>query len=260
MAAVTTDISNQALVPDPFGLRKYYKYLRVVDVCDALDGIGYFSVGLVSAEIRPLWLGMRFWGPAFTVRGVPANRPMWPLPTTEEIVDAHNIWFDKVGLGAWRFYKQLKPGHVVVTDTGGANSVGLWGSENTLRAMQAGAVGIVTNGACRDTAELLQQKTPICSAGRGRTIIPGRIELIETEARIGCGGVQVRPGDIVGCDDDGLVVVPLEVAETVASHAKAILLADMKTRKGHYQALDMGSDSSVDYDTIAGYYDDLDRG
>src|SRR4051794_7481530 len=136
---------------NPSGLAKRFKYLRVVDVCDALDGIGYFNVGLVAPEIRPLWLGMRFWGAAFTVRCVPANRPMWPLPTTAEIVDAHNIWFNKVGLGAWRFYKQLKPGHVVVTDTGGASSVGLWGSENTLRAMQAGAVGIVTNGACRDT-------------------------------------------------------------------------------------------------------------
>jgi len=259
MAAVRSKASADSSRPDPFKLRKHYKYLRVVDVCDALDGIGYFNVGLVSPEIRPLWLGMRFWGAAFTVRCVPANRPMWPLQTTDEVVDAHNIWFNKVGLASWRFYKHLKPGHVVMTDTGGANTVGLWGSENTLRAMQAGAVGIVTNGACRDTAELTQQRTPICSTGRGRTIIPGRIEIIETETRIGCGGVQVRPGDIVGCDDDGLVVVPLEVAETVATHAKAVLLADIKTRKSHYQALDIGPDSSVDYDTVARYYDTLDK-
>lgn len=112
-------------LPDPFELRKLYYYLRVVDVCDAMDGIGYFNIGLVSTDIRPLWSGMRFWGVAFTVRCVPANRPMWPLPTTEDIVDAHDVWFKEVGLGAWRFYRQLRPGHVVVTDTGGADSVGL---------------------------------------------------------------------------------------------------------------------------------------
>src|SRR4051812_20877355 len=56
-----------------------YRYLRVVDVCDALDGIGYFDLTLMSPEIRPLWLGMKFWGPALTVRCVPANRPMWKL-------------------------------------------------------------------------------------------------------------------------------------------------------------------------------------
>ena len=56
-----------------------YKYLRVVDVVDAMDGIGYFDIGLLDPEIRPLWLGMRFWGPAATVRCVPSNRPFLRL-------------------------------------------------------------------------------------------------------------------------------------------------------------------------------------
>ncbi len=47
---------------DPFALRKLYKYLRVVDVADALDGIGYFDITLMAAEVRPLWNGMKFWG------------------------------------------------------------------------------------------------------------------------------------------------------------------------------------------------------
>jgi hypothetical protein len=38
---------------DPFEVRKLYKYLRVVDVCDAMDGIGYFDIGLMDPEIRP---------------------------------------------------------------------------------------------------------------------------------------------------------------------------------------------------------------
>ena len=40
---------------------------------------------------------MKFWGVAFTMRCVPANRPMWKLNTTEEIVNAHGIWFKGVG-------------------------------------------------------------------------------------------------------------------------------------------------------------------
>lgn len=242
---------------DPFELRKHYAHLRVVDVCDAMDGIGYFNIGLVSSDIRPLWLGMKFWGVAFTVRGVPTNKPMWTLTTTEDIVNAHGVWFDKVGRGAWGFSNQIKPGHVVVTDTGSANSVGLWGSENSMQMIRAGAVGIVTTGECRDTAEVVLQKTPVCSLRRGRTIIPGRIEVIETETRIGCGGAQVCPGDIVGCDDDGVVVVPQAVAATVAHHAKAILLADMKKRREHYQALGIPADSTVDYDAIEKHYAEL---
>ena len=144
-----------------------------------------------------------------------------------------------MGRGALGFDGQLKPGHVVVTDVGSTDQVGLWGSENTLRLVKAGAVGIVTNGECRDTAEIVMQKTPVCAFRRGRTIIPGRIMAVETQTRIGIGGAQVEPGDIVGADDDGLVVVPQEVAMQVAIHARAVLLADMKSRSGHYKSLGM---------------------
>lgn len=237
---------------DPFELCKLYKCLRVVDVCDALDGIGYFDIGLMSPEIRPLWQGMRFWGAAFTIRCVPANRPMWRLESTEEIVNAHGVWFREMGNKSTA--GMIQPGHVIVTDTGGAREVGFWGSENTLGAVTDGAVGIVTDGYCRDTGEIALQKTPICARARGRTIIPGRIEVAELQVAIGCGGVQVRPGDIVGCDDDGLVVVPLDVAEEVAVHARAILLADMRARRRRYERLGMPLDDTVDYEAVEEYY------
>ncbi|MBM3237929.1 RraA family protein [Candidatus Poribacteria bacterium] len=237
---------------NPFELRKLYKYLRVVDVCDAMDGIGYFDIGLMSPEIRPLWPGMKFWGVALTIRCVPANRPMWKLNTTEEIVNAHGIWFKEVGnIG---IHGLIQEGHVIVTDTGGAREVGYWGSANSLGVIAGGAVGIVTDGYCRDTDEVILQKTPICARARGRTIIPGRIEVAEVQTKIGCGGVQVRPGDIVGCDGDGIVVVPLEVAEEVAVHARAVLLADMRARRRLYERLGMTPDATVDYEMVEAYY------
>jgi len=240
---------------DPFRLRKLYKHLRVVDVCDAMDGIGYFDIGLMDAEVRPLWLGMKFWGPALTMRCVPANRPMWPLESTEDIVNAHGIWFREVGnvgIGG-----MIREGHVIITDTGGSGEVGFWGSCNSLGVVADGAVGIVTDGYCRDTAEVGLQKTPICARRRGRTIIPGRIEVVEVEVPVGCGGVQVRPGDMVGCDDDGIVVVPHEVAEEVAGHARAILIADMKARRGLYDRLGMAHDETVDVEAVEQYYAEL---
>jgi 4-hydroxy-4-methyl-2-oxoglutarate aldolase len=239
----------------PFELAKLYRYLRVVDVCDALDGIGYFDIGLMAPEIRPLWAGMKFWGPAFTIRCVPANRPMWKLSTTEEIVDAHGVWFREVG--SLRYDDQIQAGHVLVMDAGGAREVGFWGSANALSMQARGVVGIVTNGHCRDTAEIALQQTPVCARARGRTIIPGRIEVAEVQARIGCGGAQVRPGDIVGCDDDGIVVVPLEVAQEVAVHARAVLLADMRSRYRTYERLGMAPDSTVDSQAVEEYYRQL---
>ena len=249
---------NESSIQDTYALLDHYKHLRVVDVADALDGVGYFNLGIMDPEIRPLWLGMRFWGVAHTVRAVPSNRPMWLLETTQDVVEAHRLWFEGAGYGAIRsITESLREGSVIVMDTGGADTVGFWGSDNALGAVRKGAVGIVTNGACRDTGEITLQKTPVVARRRGRTIIPGRIEVVEIDTPIGCGGVQVRPGDIIGCDDDGVVVVAQEVARKVASHAREVLLADMRSRKRHYEALDMPLDSSVDADAVVAYYDQL---
>ena len=237
---------------DPYEVCKLYKHLRVVDVCDAMDGIGYFDIGLMDTEIRPIWQGIKFWGVAFTIRCVPANRPMWKLDTTEDIVNAHGIWFKEVGNIST--HGKIRPGNVIVTDTGGAQEVGFWGSANSMSAVVEGAVGIVTDGYCRDTDEVTLQRTPICARARGRTIIPGRIEVAEIQTRIGCGGVQVQPNDIIGCDGDGIVVVPLDVAKEVAIHARAILLADMRARRGLYERLGMKPDYTVDYETVEAYY------
>ncbi|MFC7405757.1 RraA family protein [Georgenia alba] len=238
---------------DPNDLNSLYKYLRVCDVADALDGIGYFNLTLMSREVRPLWEGMKFWGQAATMRCVPANKPMWKLDSTEDIVDAHRIWFERHGHR--KLPGDLPPGHVVVMDSGGGPEVGFWGSENTMAAVAAGAVGIVSDGYCRDTGEVILQRTPVAVRRRGRTIIPGRIEVVEVQGTISCGGVQVRPGDMVGCDDDGVVVVPAEVAQEVATHARAILLADMHKRRKHYSTLGIQPDSTVDVEAVLAYYD-----
>ncbi|MFI6344226.1 RraA family protein [Streptomyces sp. NPDC050560] len=233
-------------------LGSLYQPLRVCDVADALDGIGYFNIGLMDREVRPLWLGMRFWGEAATIRAVPSNRPMWKLDSTQDIVEAHRIWFERNSPA--RLPDDLAPGHVVVMDAGGGPEVGFWGSENAMGAVLGGAVGIVTDGYCRDTAEVAAQHTPVVARHRGRTIIPGRIMAIETQVTIACGGVQVNPGDIVGADDDGVVVVPREVAEEVARHARAILLADMRARRAKYARLGLPEDRTVEVEAIESYY------
>ena len=240
---------------DPFAVLKLYKHLRVADVSDAMDGIGYSDLGLMSQEIRPLWSGIKFWGVAITLRCVPANRPMWMLNTTEEIVRDNGIWFDQ--MPNMRVISLVKPGNVIVCDLGGARETGMWGSANGLGAMIAGTVGIVTNGYVRDTAECILERLPICARSHGRTIEPGRVEQVEVQTKIGCGGVQVAPDDIVGCDEDGVIVVPLEVAQEIALHARAVLLHDMRARARLYERAGKAPDETVDYATVEAYYQGL---
>lgn len=238
---------------DTYQLAKLFKHLRTTDVTDALDAVGRQDLTLMDERIRPLWQGIRFWGPAVTVRALPANVRM-PALSVQDAVRSHGIWFaehGRMGVG-----EAVKPGCVIVTATGGCPETGIWGSNNALDMVARGAVGVLTDGYARDTDELILQKTPVACRARGRTIIPGRVTFAGINEPVACGGVLVRPDDLVGCDGDGCVVVPQEVAEDVIRTAAAILVADAKGRRRLYERLNMPPDETVDVEAIEAFYRD----
>ena len=242
--------------PDPYSLaERFGKYLRVTDVTDALDAVGRADLTLLDPTIRPLWLGMKFWGPAVTMRVVPTNQRM-PKLSREEARRSHGIWNEMTGRGL-NLRQQINPGCVIVTSTNGARECGYWGSANSLGMQAAGVVGIVTEGQCRDTDEVIMQHTPVACRSIGRTIIPGRVELVDLQVPVGCGGVQVRPGDIVGCDWDGVIVVPIEVAEEVLAIAAHIAIDDKKARRRLYDRLGKAPDETVDFAAAEEYFKDI---
>jgi 4-hydroxy-4-methyl-2-oxoglutarate aldolase len=241
---------------DPYAIAaRFSKFLRVTDVTDGLDAVGRADLTLMHPSIRPLWMGMSFFGPAVTMRVVPTNRRM-PVIDKEDALRQHDIWSEmhswKVNLG-----QNLHPDCVIVTSTNGAKECGYWGSNNSLDMMSRGVKGIVTEGNCRDTDEVIMQKCNVACAGIGRTIIPGRVELVDVNVPVGCGGVMVRPGDIIGCDWDGCIVVPLEVAEDVLVFAARIAVDDKRSRRRLYDRLGRKPDETVDWEAAAAYFKDL---
>ncbi len=241
---------------DPYAIAtRFNKFLRVTDVTDGLDAAGRADLTLMDPEIRPLWMGMRFFGPAVTMRVTPTNRRMPPV-SKKDALKQHSIWGQ---MGGWHadVGRHLKPGCVIVMSTGGAKECGYWGSNNSLDMMSRGVAGIVTEGNCRDTDEVIMQKCNVACRGIGRTIIPGRVELIDVQTTVGCGGVMVRPGDIVGCDWDGCIVIPIEIAEEVLAISAQIAVDDKKARRKLYDRLGRKPDESVDWEAAAAYFKDL---
>jgi 4-hydroxy-4-methyl-2-oxoglutarate aldolase len=241
---------------DPYELAKRFnRFLRVTDVTDGLDAVGRPDLTLMDPKIRPLWMGMKFWGPAVTMRVLPTNRPM-PIVDKKDALRQHAIWRE---LGGWKADTKphMKPGCVIVTSTGGAKECGWWGSNNSMEMQALGAVGIVTEGQCRDTDEVIMQQTPVACRGIGRPIIPGRTMLEDVQVAVSCGGVMVRPGDIIGCDWDGVVVVPIEVAEEVLVYAARIAVDDKQGRRKLYDKLGKKPDETVDWEAAAAWFKDL---
>ena len=84
------------------------------------------------------------------------------------------------------------------------------------RLATKGVVGAVTDSPVRDADEIRKIPMPVLSCGVAAP--PSIIGLAYAGygELIGCGGVAVCPGDIVVCDNDGALVIPLAMAEEVA--------------------------------------------
>ena len=198
-----------------------YKYLRVADVSDGMDIVGLQDVGLVDPDIHALWkdtdtFSHRVVGIAVTARYVPTNKRE---PRMDDSVIGR--WYSTLTSEA--FMEVMAPGTMLVIDAmedGESRSIG---SSNIQSWQKRGMVGLVTSGGLADTDEIIHQKIPTYFRRLARGIRPGRNELESVNRPVTIGGVLVRPGDVVMADGDGVVVVPRERAEEVATAALPFL-------------------------------------
>jgi 4-hydroxy-4-methyl-2-oxoglutarate aldolase len=175
-----------------------------------------------------------------------------PVLSPQDAIRSHALCFAEHG--GMEIAAAVQPGSVVVTATAGCPETGIWGSNNALEMVARGAVGVLTDGYARDTDELILQRTPIACRERGRPIIPGRVTFAGVNEPVACGGVLVRPGDIVGCDGDGALVVPAEVAEEVVTIASGILIDDARKRRQLYERQGMPLDETVAVEEMEAFY------
>lgn len=227
-------------------IQALFEGLRVTDVGDGMDIMGYQDIGNMDYNIRPLWRDVetmehRFVGFAHTVRFVPTNHPTIN-GTPEENREAIANWYRDLARGP---AEPIAEGDVIVID-GNDVHVGYIGSNNGWSWILKGAVGIVTNGGCRDTDELIRQRVPVYSHHLEKPIRPFRLELESEQTIVNCGGVMVRPGDVIVADGDGVVVVSIEIAEDVAKWARVVANGDRATRRRFYEQTGTELDETVE--------------
>lgn len=226
---------------------KLYDGLRVADVSDGMDMVGLPGTGLVDPAIHPDWIDLKdlkhqFRGIAVTARYVPTQRPDRPAPG-QKFQEWEGNFYNAYSHEA--FAKVIKPGSVVVLDDVEEKDIGSIGSYNILYWKSLGAVGVVTDATSRDTDEIAVEQVPLYLRKKGRGIRPGRNELESVNRPITIGGVLVCPGDVVVADGDGVIVVPRNVAEKVATLAREILDKDKDARTNLYDKLGLPKDKTV---------------
>jgi regulator of RNase E activity RraA len=112
-----------------------------------------------------------------------------------------------------------EPGDVLVVDGAGREAVALVGGIMARRALVRGVAGIVVDGSVRDLDELVELGLPIYAIG-GNPVPPSKVDVRDPVDEVSCGGVQVRRGDVVTGDRDGVVVIAAGEWERIAAAAR----------------------------------------
>jgi regulator of RNase E activity RraA len=215
--------------------------VRTSDVSDALDSMGLQQRHQMDPRMRPLYPGIRFAGIAHPMAYDVADRPLEPMSYDEfrrrqYAPGPEGLWREA---GPWGATDE-----VLVIDAKGAVA-GILGSANTLNGRVKGTVGFVIDGTCRDSYECTLQGTPVFCTVRSPAHPMGRIRAVSDGEPIVCAAVPVRSGDLVVADDDGVIVVPLEIAAEVVDRARRIQDADRPGRRRDYEKLGLPLDETV---------------
>jgi regulator of RNase E activity RraA len=173
-----------------------FKELATPTIANALDDVAFEGVLAGLAQMVP---GTRCVGRAVTVRQITGRRGDF---TSEDFKVGHMI-------------DAAQPGDVLVIDNSG-HCVSTFGGLATLAAKVKGVAGLVADGGVRDREEMIEHQFPVFA--RHMTPLTGRSRLAITGINepISCGGVRVRPGDVIVADGSGVVCVPAEHAAEVA--------------------------------------------
>lgn len=172
-------------------------------VGDVLDTLGYRHQFL-PAGIKPLVPGTRLVGRAMTVLEADYPEGTGSGPLSDK---PFGIMFEALD--------SLKSDEIYIA-TGSSLKYALWGGLMSTRAQHLNAAGAVLDGFIRDTGDIRRLGFPAFSRGAYAQDQGVRGKVIDYQVPVRIGDAEIRPGDLLFGDDEGVLVIPAAIeAEAV---------------------------------------------
>lgn len=189
-----------------------FRKSTVASVADAVDQIVGVR-GFMSHDMRP-----RVPGKAVGRARTSLVRPAPAAEATPQNAVKHSV----------QMIESAKPGEIgVIVMEDGLNVASIGGLMGTA-AKSRGMAAIISDGGVRDLAELRGLGLTVYSRSISPASAVGRYATVGMDVEVECGGVKVRPGDIIVAGEDGVVVVPKDREAEVLKRAQEIDDREMK--------------------------------
>jgi len=181
-----------------------FQLVEVASVADAIEQL-YGTRAYMAHDMRPL-APTKFAGRAVTV--------LLKKDEHREGAAASQGMLDAIDTAA--------PGSVyVMVVEEGLDYAGIGGLMSTAMKYR-GFAGAVIDASVRDTPQIQKLQFPVFSRGVAPSTTINHYRFAGANIPVTCAGVQVRPGDIIVADMDGVAVVPAEHAEEVLRKAQQL--------------------------------------
>ncbi len=157
--------------------------------------------------IAPLGLGVRLVGRARTCRYLMRRTAETGVHDPERRRQSAEI----------ALIESLEPGDIFCVDALGVQTAGIIGDILATRIKVQGALAACIHGAVRDTPYLREVGLPVFSVAAHPSASGRDVAAVDYDLPIDMGGCHTLPGDIILADDEGVLAMPLDLAEKVAA-------------------------------------------
>ncbi|KPK95147.1 MAG: hypothetical protein AMJ94_00365 [Deltaproteobacteria bacterium SM23_61] len=177
-----------------------FRSVNTSTISDVLDQMG---LDCLVSGIKAVREGFKLAGPALTIKQVSGLAGTYPIEDFKisTIIDA------------------AQPGDILVFDNSG-KEISTWGDLASTAAKEKGIQGVVIDGGSRDADEIVELNFPVFSRYLTPRTGKTRTKMLEMNGEIQCGGIRVRPGDVIVADRTGIIVIPREKAVEVLEKSK----------------------------------------